>query len=47
MDTVCPVRIGGRHVVSIVQAGGAPEIIERDDARRYTLSCSYVFDIAR
>jgi hypothetical protein len=47
MDAVYPVQIGGRHCVSIQQAGGPPQLVERDDARRYTLSATYVFDIAR
>jgi Bacteriophage minor capsid protein len=42
-----PITVGGHRVVSIVQAGGSPAIIGRDEARRYECSASYVLDIER
>lgn len=42
-----PVTIGGRRVVSIVQAGGSPAFIGRDEARRYEASATYVLDVER
>ena len=42
-----PVAVGGLRVVSIVQAGGSPAIVGRDDARRYECSATYVLDAER
>lgn len=47
MGAVAPVVIGGRRVIDIDYAGGPPQFLLRDEARRVHLVCNYLITITR
>ena len=47
MDAIYPIVVGDRHCISVQWAGGPPQILARDNARRWESSCSYVCELER